>query len=102
MSRLRYRTIPCETCRGEGHVTEFHTYAGEAFAGEPVDLLCPDCEGCGAQAESCVECGRIEPLDAEGECERCHDAHELTLADFNYKYGLTETHGDPLPRKDAA
>ena len=37
----------CETCGGEGVVVEFRRYAGEAVAGEPVEVICPDCEGTG-------------------------------------------------------
>lgn len=38
---------PCETCGGEGTVTQFRRFAGEYQAGEPVDVRCDDCDGTG-------------------------------------------------------
>lgn len=35
----------CETCDDEGTITEFRRFAGEAVAGEPVEIPCPDCQG---------------------------------------------------------
>ena len=104
MSAYLPRTTICETCGGKGYVTEFRRFAGEYMAGEPVEVRCQDCDGTGEQDACCSECGGIEPLNDEGECERCHDKHELTLAAFNAKWGepLTRCEGDPLLKKDAA
>jgi hypothetical protein len=35
----------CETCGGSGYVQQFRRFDGEAVAGEPVDVPCPDCSG---------------------------------------------------------
>lgn len=42
----------CETCNGYGYVTEFRRFAGEYQAGEPVDVVCRDCEGEGEWDDS--------------------------------------------------
>lgn len=38
-------TRTCETCNDTGTVIEFHRFAGEAYAGEPYEIPCPDCDG---------------------------------------------------------
>jgi RecJ-like exonuclease len=78
----------CETCNGYGYVTEFRRFAGEATAGEPVDVVCRDCDGEG-EWETEARCLCCEsPLDERGWCDQCEE-------------GLTETIGDPLKRKAA-
>lgn len=97
---FRNRTVPCGTCN-DGRVEGFRRFAGEAVAGEPVDECCPDCDGTGEVDQPCVDCGRYEPLDDELFCQRCVDGVTLTIAEFDAKYGLTETRGDPFRRRAA-
>lgn len=80
-------TVPCETCNGRGHATEFRRFAGEYQAGEPYDVPCHDCDGTGEWPADCVFCDAIAVARIDGEylCQR-HAADE----------GLTEVHGDPM------
>lgn len=66
----------CETCCGEGTVIEFHRFAGEYMAGEPVEVECPDCLGIGLIAEEVVCVGCDQPFDVNGYCERCDEHME--------------------------
>lgn len=91
-----HRTADCETCGGTGEVTAAIRWAGEGIGGELVGDRCDDCGGSGEADAMCIECRRIVPLNADGECEKCVDGCQLSLADFNEKYGLTETVGDPF------
>jgi len=81
------RTEPCETCNGTRYLIDFRTYAGEAVAGEPVELPCPDCVD-GTQDRCCDICDMIAPLNEDGECEDCSS--------------FTETVSDPLNGREAA
>lgn len=90
----------CPTCNGFGTVTYAVTQVplGEGYFR---DEVCPDCEGMGEVDPCCTGCGQILALNEEGECERCHDASTLPIAEFDAKYGLTEVRGDPFLRRVA-
>jgi DnaJ-class molecular chaperone len=81
----------CETCFGDGRAIEFRRYAGEYIAGEPVEVVCPDCDGQGEWDEEplCPYCDG--PLDAKSFCASCEEFAEQ----------LTEVHGDPMLRRTA-
>lgn len=40
--------VECEECGGDGTICVFVTYAGEAVAGDFVEVECPECEGRGS------------------------------------------------------
>lgn len=71
-----WQMTACETCGGEGTQAEFRRFAGEYQAGEPVDVVCQDCDGSGEEEASC-ECGEIAPLNDEGLCANCVFPAEL-------------------------
>ena len=66
----------CETCGGEGTQIEFRRLAGEYQAGEPVDVVCQDCDGSGEEEATC-ECGEVAPLNDDGLCIDCVMPAEL-------------------------
>lgn len=80
---FRFRATDCETCGGEGTQVEFHRFAGEYMAGEPVEVTCLDCDGTGEQEAMCAECGEERKLNDDGVCQDC-------------AFALTEVSGDPL------
>lgn len=91
-----YRTEDCPDCwEGRYEVPEGPGY---------VSYRCDTCDGSGEVEAVCDLCGKHEPLNDEGECEKCHDGHELSIAEFNAKYpvSLTECRGDPLLKRRAA
>jgi DnaJ-class molecular chaperone len=90
MNRLYHpRTEDCPDCDG-GLVYDYGYTA----------RTCPTCDGHTEIDSACCECGIIAALNDEGECERCHDANTLPVAEFQEKYGLTECLSNPL--KDLA
>jgi DnaJ-class molecular chaperone len=97
-----YRTEDCSQCGGGGELFHVARISGEYMDADMVGECCPYCDGTGEQSAYCAGCGNHEPLDDNGECQRCHDAHELTVAMFNDKYGLAECVGDPLLKRRAA
>lgn len=79
----------CPTCDGSGLIIEFRRYAGEAVAGEPYEIICPDCDG------------ESEEDDATP-MERFQAAVDRALRADDVPAGLTEVHGDPLLKKRRA
>lgn len=86
------RTTPCPECN-DGHTYRPIRWSGEQF-GEWVDERCDECAGTGLVEAGCASCEHIVPLDEHGFCACC--------ADIPDEVGLTEVHGDPMLRKDAA
>lgn len=73
-----YTTTPCTFCD-----------SGKATLIESIgfySIVCPECDGAGEVDASCAECSCITPINADGLCERCNDANELTLVAFEAKY----------------
>jgi DnaJ-class molecular chaperone len=58
----------CATCGGEGTVIEFHRFAGEYMAGEPVEVECEDCCGTGEADDEPETCRICKTELNDGEC----------------------------------
>jgi len=87
---------PCETCDGSGTVEEFRAYAGEAYAGEPYEIRCGDCDGCGGVDATCYFCKEDAVAELGDDYLCLRHADQWVGAE-----GLTETHGDPLQGRAA-
>ena len=75
-----YRTTPCHCDNGKvQHDTDYG----------PVAKRCEECDGSAVIDACCCSCGKVVPLDPEGECERCADAYTLPFDEFQVKYCLT-------------
>lgn len=64
--------MTCPTCSGTGFAIEFRRYAGEAVAGEPYEVPCP--EGCVPDEDEpplCMGCDGV--LDEDGWCDSCEE-----------------------------
>lgn len=92
------RTEDCAECGGSGESFEVARVSGEYLDADLCSERCPYCDGSGEQDAHCIECGKYEALNDDGECAQCHDASVLDLDDFNEKWGLTVCLPDPLRR----